>query len=111
MSFFAAFRGKSKYGNVKTERDGRRFDSQAEARQYDFLKAQQAAGEVTGFLCQVPFWLAPDKRYVADFLVFYSDGTAKVVDVKGMRTKDFETKKAWVEQKYPWIGSIEIVTA
>lgn len=102
---------RSKYGNVKTERDGYTFDSAAEARYYDVLKAQERAGEVVGFLMQVPFRLPGNVRYVCDFLVFHADGRMSVVDVKGRETESFRAKKRQVEALYPWIGGIEVVSA
>ena len=97
-----------KYGAVRTECDGIKFDSKAEARYYQQLKIRQASGEVVVFLRQVPFYLPGGVRYVVDFQEFHADGTVHFVDVKGMQTASFKAKKKMVEQMYAPI-EIEIV--
>lgn len=90
-----------KFGAVRTERDGHKFSSKAEARYYDILKAAQEAGEVSFFLMQVPFHLPGSVRYVCDFAVFHASGVVEFVDVKGMATPLFTAKKRLVEALYP----------
>lgn len=92
---------KHKFNAVKSSRNGFRFDSKKEARYYDELVLRQRAGEVAFFLMQVPFHLPGNVRYVVDFQVFLSDGTIEFVDVKGMQTEMFKTKKKLVESIYP----------
>jgi hypothetical protein len=94
---------------VPTHRDGQRFDSKAEARYYDGLVLLKQGGEVVFFLRQVPFHLPGGVTYRCDFQVFYADGTVAFVDVKGMETPEFRTKKRLVESLYPI--EIEIVKA
>jgi uncharacterized protein DUF1064 len=53
------------------------------------------------FLRQPMFDLGGGTKYRADFLVFYTDGTCRVIDVKGKRTKDFIKAKKQVEALYP----------
>lgn len=89
--------------------DGIRFDSKLEARYYQRLKLEQKAGHVLFFLRQVPFHLPGGTKLVVDFEVFYTDGTVKFIDVKGMATKEFLIKKREVEAQYPI--TIEIVKA
>lgn len=96
-----------KYKAVKTEADGIRFDSKIEARYYEQLKLRQRAGEVVFFLRQVPLHLPGSVRYVVDFQEFHSDGSVHFVDVKGMETTEFKTKKRIVESIYPI--TIEVV--
>ena len=90
-----------KWGNVITERDGMKFHSKKEAKYYDMLKILQAGRTVSFFLRQVPFHLPGNVKYVCDFLVFYTDGTAKVIDVKGKRTPAYKRNKKMVEALYP----------
>lgn len=91
-----------KYSNQPTTRDGFRFDSKKEAAYYDQLKIRQQIGEVSHFLMQVPFHLPGNTRYVLDFLVFFTDGSApEYVDVKGRETQVFRLKKRQVESLYP----------
>jgi hypothetical protein len=101
-SLAGARKGKpSKYRNVPTEVDGIRFSSRAESRFYIALKAERSAGVVSYFLRQVPIHLPGDVRYVVDFLVFYPDGRARYVDVKGVQTAMFRRNKKQVEALYP----------
>jgi hypothetical protein len=90
-----------KFNAKPTTVDGMRFDSKAEARYYELLKTLQLAGEVVFFLRQVPFHLPGGVKYVCDFLVFLSDGTAEFIDVKGVRTQTYAIKKKQVEALYP----------
>ncbi len=90
-----------KFNAKPTTLDGMRFDSKAEARYYQRLKTRQLAGEVLFFLRQVPFHLPGGVKYVCDFLVFLTDGTAEFVDVKGVRTQTYAIKKKQVEALYP----------
>lgn len=96
-----------KYHAVSTKRDGKNFDSKMESRYYELLKLRQKAGEVLFFLRQVPFDI-PGGKYVSDFLVFLSDGTAEFIDVKGMDTPMSKLKRKAVEELYP--VEIKIVT-
>lgn len=99
----------SKYRNRRASRDGYGFDSQAEARYYDQLQIQLAAGEVLFFARQVPIDIGAGKVYRVDFLVIYADGSIRFIDVKGHETKVFRLKKALVEDKWPI--TIDIVNA
>jgi len=90
-----------KWGNVITERDGMKFHSKKEAEYYDILKTAQAGGYVSFFLRQVPFHLPGNVKYICDFLVFYTDGTAQVIDIKGKRTPAYIKNKKMVEALFP----------
>lgn len=103
----AAKRG-SKYAAQPTEVDGIRFDSKAEAGYYQKLKARVAAGAVAFFTRQTAFHLPGNVRYVADFVEHLpctcggcSCQRVRVVDVKGVQTAMFKTKKRQVEALYP----------
>lgn len=97
-----------KYNAVKTELDGIKFPSKAEARRYSQLKLLKQSGEVIQFLRQVPFHLPGGVKYVCDFQVFWSDGRVTFEDSKGMATQMFLAKKKMVEQLYAPI-TIELV--
>lgn len=100
----------SKYHNRKTVVDGITFDSKKESDYYCQLKMLKMAGEVTDFSLQVPFELQPKYKYgnktirsikyIADFKVKYKDGHEEIVDVKGVRTKEYMLKKKMFEHKY-----------
>jgi hypothetical protein len=91
---------RSKYGAVRTEIDGIKFDSKREACRYGELKMLKAAGEVKWFTMQVPFRLDGGTVYRADFLVVWKDGRVSIEDSKGMRTATYRIKKREVEAKY-----------
>ncbi len=91
---------KSKYGAKKTNIDGITFDSQKEANFYCDLKLQSAIGDIDGFCMQPVFILAPNLKYKADFIIFNKDGTFKIVDTKGFKTKEYIAKKKVLEDKY-----------
>ena len=82
---------RSKYGNRKTERHGRVFDSKHEADVYDELLLLVAAGELCGIACQVVFQLPGGIKYIADFVVMNRDGTYTVIDAKSEATKKDKT--------------------
>lgn len=90
-----------KFGAVRTERDGQRFDSKAEARYWDQLVLAKLAGQVVMVLRQVPFHLPGGVKYVCDFQVFHATGEVEFIDVKGMETESFRAKKRMVEALYP----------
>ena len=93
-------KGNSKYKAKKTSIDGHSFDSLKEANYYEELKIRLRAGEIRGFCIQPTFILAPNLKYKADFIVFNNDGTTEIIDVKGMKTKEYIVKKKVFEDKF-----------
>lgn len=91
---------KTKYRSYKTSVDGHTFDSQKEAEYYNELKLLTQAKQINGFCLQPTFILAPGLKYKADFIVFNTDCTYDVVDVKGFKTKEYIAKKKIFEDKY-----------
>ena len=91
---------KSKYIANKTSVDGHTFDSKKEAEYYCELKLRLQGKEINGFCLQPTFMLAPGLKYKADFIVFNKDNTYEVIDVKGVRTKEYIAKKKVFEDKY-----------
>lgn len=101
----------SKYGSRKIEVDGHVFDSKREAAYYQELKLRKRVGEIKDFKLQPEFLLLEGftkngKRYrpikyIADFKVIYPDGRVEIVDVKGVRTKEFQIKRKLFEYRYP----------
>lgn len=99
---------KQKYNNKKTWEDGICWDSLKELNYYKKLKILQSQGLISGFARQCQFILSEgtdkDNRcisYLADFIIFYPDGTYKIVDVKGMETPTFKQKFKLFKNKYP----------
>ena len=79
---------RNKYGNVRTEVCGIRFDSKHEAGVYTDLQARVEAGELWFILRQVRFPLPGGIVYVADFMAFTTDGRLEgVYDAKSAATK------------------------
>lgn len=91
----------NKYRNRKTVHRGIKFDSIAEAEYYD-LAVWQAQAEGWELKLQERFELMPKFElngkkyrkieYIPDFTFYKNDKLVKVVDVKGMQTKDFKIK-------------------
>lgn len=87
----------AKYHNKICVRDGFKFHSIKEGNFYLYLKDRQKKGEISYFLRQVPLHISPTCKYVADFLIFYPDGTHEYIDVKGMDTPTSRTKRGLVK--------------
>ncbi len=105
--------GGNKFGAIKTEYDGRVFDSKAEAARAHALWLLKLSGEVVDVEYQPQFEIVVNGKkvgkYVADFRVRHKDGTVVVEDVKGLKKGSaysiFRLKKKIVEALY----GIEIV--
>lgn len=87
-----------KYGARRTEVDGIKFDSKAEAERYGVLKIFEQAGAISDLKIHPRYPIEVNGErvciYVADFA--YRDvcrGTTVVEDVKGTRTAAFILKK------------------
>jgi succinylglutamate desuccinylase len=106
----------SKYGNRRTEYNGRVYSSAAEARRAQELQLLQLAGEITDLREQVAFDLHacadanrgasppawyPVKvgRYIADF-VYRSGNQVVVEDCKGVRTAGYMRSKRHMKGEY-----------
>ena len=109
----------SKYRAKKKIVDGITFDSSREATRYEYLKALEKAGIISGLKLQQKYVLIPAQReessevyksglhkgepkpgkliereccYIADF-VYTENGKTIVEDSKGMRTKEYIIKR------------------
>lgn len=102
----------NKFGAVKTDLDGIKFDSKQESERYAQLKILEKSGLITGLKLQPKFMLQEGfiklgKRYCpitykADFAYYdVQKGQSVVEDVKGFETKDFKLKRKLFEYKYP----------
>lgn len=109
----------SKYGAKKVIVDDIKFDSKMESEFYLFLKDLKKSYIIKDFELQPKFELQEkftknNKKfrsieYKADFLIYYSDGRKRVVDVKGFETPVFKLKQKLFEKKFSDI-SLELVT-
>ena len=94
----------NKYNARKTTVCGRTFDSKREAEVYLELLAQKQAGEIVRIDFQPSYTLLAGFvdntgknqkpiTYTADFFVTYADGRNEVIEVKGVRTRDYLLRK------------------
>ena len=105
----------SKMRNIKTEVDGRIFDSQKEANHYCHLKLLKKQGLIIDFIPQVSFlvhegyfkdgeWIKPI-YYKADFYVVPNDLSfemqIEIHEVKGRWTRGAIDKRKMFEKRYP----------
>ena len=78
---------RTKYGNRRTEVDGKKFDSKHEAEVYQELMLRVRAGELRCVARQVAFDLPGGIRYIADFVTIGPDYRAEVIDAKSPATR------------------------
>ena len=95
----------NKFGAVKKDVDGIRFDSTKEANRYEQLKLLVRAGKIRDLRLQVRYDLIPKQKfsdgssmvgtyYLADFVYFDCDKGREVVeDVKGKKTDVYQIKR------------------
>ena len=95
---------RNKYHARKTTVYGRTFDSKREAEAYLMLREKLRPGEIKHLECQPTYTLLEGFRdnqgkpqkpitYTPDFLVEYDDGRREVIEVKGVRTRDYVLRK------------------
>jgi hypothetical protein len=95
-----------KFANVRTDLNGRKFDSKLEASRWQELEQMQALGAIKNLRPQVPFALVADGgalvgTYVADYV--YDDaktGQQIVEDAKGFETPLFKWKARHFKAQY-----------
>ena len=94
----------NKYNARKTTVCGRTFDSRREGEVYLDLLSRTQAGEIVLIRLQPSYTLLEGFRdnqgnkqrpitYTADFFVTYADGHSEVIEVKGMKTRDYLLRK------------------
>lgn len=96
-----------KFGAKTCNDDGHRFPSKLEHRYFQYLQLLVKAGKLLFFMRQCPFHMPGGVKYLVDFVEFYTDGTIRFVDVKGVDTPLSIAKRKIVEAIYPI--EIEIV--
>ena len=95
---------KNKYNARKTTVYGITFDSKRESEVYLMLREKKRLGEIKSIDLQQTYTLLEGFRDntgraqkpitdTADFLVEYHDGRREVIEVKGMRTRDYLLRK------------------
>ena len=94
----------NKYNARKTMVCGHTFDSKREAEIYLDLLSRKQHGEIIRIGLQPSYTLLEGFRdnqgnkqrpitYTADFFVTYADGHSEVIEVKGVRTRDYLLRK------------------
>ena len=94
----------NKYNARKTTVCGRTFDSRREAEVYLELLSRKQAGEIIRIGFQPSYTLLAAFKdnegkkqkpitYTADFFVTFADGRNEVIEVKGVRTRDYLLRK------------------
>ena len=94
----------NKYNARKTTVYGITFDSKREAEIYLDLLSRKQAGEIVRIGLQPSYTLLEGFKdntgknqkpitYTADFFVTYADGRHEVIEVKGVRTRDYQLRK------------------
>ena len=97
-------RKKNKYNARKTVMCGHTFDSKREAEIYLDLLSRKQHGEIIRIGLQPSYTLLAGFKdntgknqkpitYTADFFVTYADGHSEVIEVKGLRTRDYLLRK------------------
>lgn len=99
----------SKYNSKTITVDGIRFQSKDESRYYELLKRKRAEGHILNYELQPKYELQPSfKRegktiraitYTADFLVYHTDGTEEIIDIKSIGTA---TQQGLIRRKMFW---------
>lgn len=95
---------RNKYHARKTVMCGREFDSKREAEIYLDLLSRKQHGEILRIDFQPQYTLLEGFKdntgkkqkpitYTADFFVAYADGRHEVIEVKGVRTRDYLLRK------------------
>ena len=94
----------NKYNARKTTVCGRTFDSKREAEIYLDLLSRKQHGEIVRIRLQPSYTLLEGFKdntgkkqrpitYTADFFVTFADGHSEVIEVKGVRTRDYLLRK------------------
>lgn len=95
----------NKFGAVATVEDGKRIDSKAERKYLAGLRVRLRAGEIYSLACQPEFPLIVNGefigKYTADFAFWdVTDDRFRVIDVKGVETREFKRAKKHVKALY-----------
>jgi hypothetical protein len=102
----------NKYGAKRTIVDGITFDSKREAEVYGDLKLLERAGKIYGFERQRKFELIVNGEIIGNYRADFAfidveqDGRLRVIDVKGVVTRDF--KRVWKIIKAAYSIDIEV---
>ena len=85
----------SKYGNIRAEAAGMKFDSRREARRWMALRREERAGAIRNLKRQIVYPITVNGMHVCDYradFVYERDGELVVEDSKGFRTDTYRLK-------------------
>lgn len=85
----------SKYGNIRVEADGQKFDSKAERGRWMDLRLLETAGEIKDLTRQITYPLEVNGVHICDYkadFVYIEKDELVVEDTKGYRTREFMLK-------------------
>ncbi len=97
---------RKKFGNKRTEFNGKKYDSKFEAGVAKDLEVRKIAGEILDYETQylVEMWAydangrkAMKKKHKVDFRVHNLDGTYTLLEAKGLETQDYKDRRRWLE--------------
>lgn len=96
----------NKFGAKRTVVDGITFDSKREAEVYGGLKLLELAGRISGFERQRKFELVVNGEIIGNYRCDFAfidhdqDGRLRVIDVKGVVTRDFRRVRKIIKAAY-----------
>jgi hypothetical protein len=97
----------SKMGNIRTEYNGRKYDSAFEAKVAYTLDIRKRCGEIKDWENQykVEMWAynkygdaVMKKNHKIDFRVHENDGSFTLLEAKGFETDDYRDRRHWLEK-------------
>lgn len=94
----------NKYRAIKTEYNGRIYDSKAEARWAMVYENMLRTGQIKEIEYQPSIQLLPKPNrivYKPDFLLTWADGRKEYIDVKGVILPAFRLKQKMMAHFYP----------
>lgn len=96
----------NKFGAIRTEYNGYKYDSKFEAGVAAELDLRVRAGDIKGFDKQykVEMWAydkngkaAMKKSHKVDFRIHHNDGSFELYEAKGVSTADYRDRRRWLE--------------
>lgn len=85
----------SKYGNIRTEAAGMKFDSRREAMRWMVLRLEERAGEIRDLKRQIVYPIVVNGLHICDYradFVYVKRGELVVEDSKGFTTREYKLK-------------------
>lgn len=107
MVYHQTYFKRNKYGAIKTEFNGKRYDSKFEAAVAQDLELQKQAGAILDYETQykVEMWAhtsdgtpAFKMSHKVDFRVHHLDGSFELLEAKGIETADYKLRRKFLEK-------------